>query len=318
MRSGPEAHRTIRRGAQGRALSPTDDRRLYHLMLWGYFSLFPFTAMFIVMAVLADSSAVIVYTVQSAISISVQTFSLYAIRQVLAGNRFHFPYGAGKLEDFSAFLCGVLYVPTGVYMAYDAAQRLLHPVDVGYALGLVPILASAARMAILYVAVARLSRRTEAPSPLLRSYLLDYRVGVLSDVGVISAFVVGWALVGSGWPGLGDRVDPLVGLAISLYMVWVGVWLVRRNFRSLMDLPLPEDEQIRVMKVLARHYAEFEAIGTVYSRTSGSARFVEIELSFPDEMRLSEIDRLSARMKDELGAELPGLRFRIIAVGAVP
>jgi len=295
-----------------------DDRRLHRLMLWGYFSLFPFAVMFIVMAALANSSAVVVYTVQSAISITVQTFSIYAIRQVMSGDQFRFPYGAGKLEDFSAFLCGVLYVPTGLYMAFDAASRLVHPQHVGYVLSLIPIGLSAMRMVVLYVLVRRLARRVKAPSPLLRAYLLDYRVGLLSDVGVIGAFAVGWLLVRQGLVSMGDRVDPLIGLTISLYMVWVGVFLVRRNFSALMDLPLPEDEQLRVMKVLARHYADYETIGMLYTRASGKRRFVEIELVFPGERTIDEIAALSTAMEEGLAAEMPGLTFRIIPVGAAP
>lgn len=298
------------------ATAHDDDRRLYKLMLWGYFSLFPFTVMFIVMAAVANSSAVIVYTVQSAISITVQTFSIFAIRQVLGDNTFRFPYGAGKLEDFSAFLCGVLYVPSGIYMAYDAALRIAHPQDVGYALSMIPIALSATRMVILYLIVRRLWRRTRVRSPLLRAYLLDYRVGVLSDAGVLSAFAIGWVLVQSGLIHLGNRVDPIIGLAISLYMVWVGVTLVRRNFRALMDLPLPEEEQLRVMKVLAGHYRDYESIGTVYSRASGKLRFVEIELGFPADRALGEIEELSKDMERALAEELPGLTFRIIPVGA--
>jgi len=86
-------------------------------MLWGYFSLFPLSAMFIVTEALLHSSAMVVCSVLSAISITVQSFSIYALRQVLQQETFRFPYGAGKLEDFSAFLCGVLFVPSGLYMA---------------------------------------------------------------------------------------------------------------------------------------------------------------------------------------------------------
>ena len=156
----------------------------------------------IAVAVLANSSAVVVYTAQSAISITVQTFSIFAIRQVIGDNTFRFPYGAGKLEDFSAFLCGVLYVPSGLYMAYDASTRLVHPQHVGYVLSLIPICLSAIRMVILYLLVRRLARQTRAPSPLLHAYLLDYRVGLLSDVGVI--YVAGG---GGAWRCLG-LVDP--------------------------------------------------------------------------------------------------------------
>ena len=118
MQTDPPDPTVRRRPAATLAAATTDDdRRLYRIMLWGYFSLFPFAVMFVVMAALANSSAVVVYTVQSAISITVQTFSIYAIRQVMGGNQFRFPYGAGKLEDFSAFLLSLIHIsePTRPY-----------------------------------------------------------------------------------------------------------------------------------------------------------------------------------------------------------
>lgn len=294
-----------------------DADRLYRLMLWGFVTLFPLSAMFIVTGVLAHSSAVIVCSVLSIISITVQSFSIYSLRQVMGGNTFRFPYGAGKLEDFSAFLCGVLFVPSGLYMAYGAALRLIEPHHVGYLVGLVPVSLSAVRMAALFIAVRRLARETETPSPLLHAYLLDYRISLLNDLGIIAAFSVGWALVHAGAPVLGDRVDPLVAGAISLYMVWAGVWLVRRNFRALADLPLPEADQLLVMKVLAAHYADYETIGTLYTRATGTRRIVELELVFPRERTLGEIEALSAAMERDLAVEVPGLGFRIIPVAAV-
>jgi cation diffusion facilitator family transporter len=290
------------------------DRRLYRIMLWTFFTLIPLTAMFIVMAVLTDSAAVVVYILQCAVALTVQAFSIYALRQVLRDDTFRFPYGAGKLEDFAAFLCGVLYIPAGLYVIYSASDRLVHPPAVGYLLGMVPILVETVRQVTLYVLLVRLSRRTRAPSPLLRAYLLDFRVGWLTDVGVFVAFATGWLLVTSGRPGLGDRVDPAIALAVAVYMLWVGVSLVRNSFRSLMDLPLPEPEQLRVLKALAEHYAEYEGIGCVYTRKSGSRQFVEIELAFPAQRTLAEIEATSARIRESLEAGVPGLRFRVVPV----
>jgi cation diffusion facilitator family transporter len=302
-------------GAGGAVASGNeDDRRLYRIMLWCYFSVFPLMVVFIVAGVLSNSSAVIVVTAQRAISIAVQTFAIFAIREVMRDNAFRFPYGAGKLEDFAAFLCGVLYVPSGAYLAIDATTRLVHPQHVGYVLSMIPIAISAARMVVLYAAVRRVARDARTPAPLLRAYVLDFRIGMWSDFGVLVAFAIGWALVRAGQAGVAERVDPLVALAMSGYMVWAGVSLVRLSFRSLMDLPLPEGEQLRIMKVLAAHYADYEAIGTVYSRSSGKQRFVEIELAFPQERTLGEIDRLGRRMEESLTAEVPGLRFRVIPV----
>jgi len=66
------------------------------------------------------------------------------------------------------------------------------------------------------------------------------------------------------------------------------------------------------MKVLAAHYADFEAIGTLYTRSSGKQRFVEIELAFAGTRTLDEIGALGAHMEEALAADVPELTFRVI------
>ena len=158
-------------------------RRFFRLMVWGYVTMFPMAALFITVSVLADSSAVFVIAVQYLVSIIVSTFSLYAMRQVMAANVYSLPYGAGKLENFSAFLCGFFYVPAAAYLIWEAAHRLVDAPEVGYLLAQIPVVIALARMVVLYVLVRHMMRRTQNPSPLLRSYLLDYRISPVHHLG---------------------------------------------------------------------------------------------------------------------------------------
>jgi cation diffusion facilitator family transporter len=281
-------------------------------MLWGYATLFPLAVLDGAVALLADSSAVFVYAVNFAITIVVQGFSIYAIRQVMRADAFRFPYGAGKLENFAAFLAGILNVPSGAYVAYVAVTRLVHPGAVSYGLAMVPIAAEAVRMAALYLGVRRLARGSGTPRPLLQAYLLDWRVNLMSDCGVLLALAAGGSLVAAGLAAIGQRMDPAIALTIAVYMLWIGVVLVRRNFRALMDLPLPEEEQLKVMRVLADHYAEYDTVGTIYTRSSGKSRYVEIELGFPESRSLREIDDLAREMELSLSTAVPDLVFRVI------
>jgi cation diffusion facilitator family transporter len=289
-----------------------ESRGFFKLMVWGYISMFPMAALFITVSVLADSSAVLVIAVQYLVSIVVSSFGLYAMRQVMADNVYSFPYGAGKLENFSAFLCGVLYVPTALYLMYGAGGRLMDPPEVGYLLAQVPVVISFCRMVVLYLIVRRMMRRSPNPSPLMRSYLLDYRIGLYSDGGVLISFAIGGAFVWLGLSAIGNRVDPMVALVISGYMIWVGVSLVRHNLRSLMDLPLSEAEQLKVMRVVAAHFNDYDSVGTLYTRSSGKRRFVEIELGFDDEQTVGHVRELSHHMEAALTAELPDLAFRVV------
>ena len=284
---------------------------LFRLHVWGQLTLIPMTALFIATAWLANSASVLVICVQSAIAIVINSFSLYALHQVVRSNVYQFAYGAGKLENFSAFLLGVFYVPSGLYLAADALVRLYHPPVVGYELSQLAIVFSALRMLVLYLLVRRLAQQSKNPSPLLRSTLLDYHLCWINDLGVCVALAIAWACVALHVPEMGNRIDPLVALAISLYMLWIGASLVWNNFRSLVDLPLPEKQQIEIMRVLARHYHHYDSIGTVFSRASGNRRFVEIEMGFPQSQTIEHVQALSRRMEQDLTAEVPGLSFKI-------
>jgi ferrous-iron efflux pump FieF len=82
----------------------------------------------------------------------------------------------------------------------------------------------------------------------------------------------------------------------------VGASLVRHNLRSLMALPLSEAEQLKVMRMLATHYADYESVGTLFTRSSGKRRFVEIELGFEYEQTVGRVQDLTQRMEAALTA----------------
>jgi cation diffusion facilitator family transporter len=288
--------------------------QLYRLLRWGLMVEIPIVVITSVSAVLASSAALVALAAQSGIALVINAFAVYAMRQVLKHNTYSHPYGAGKLENFSAFLCGVLYIPSGLYVLFDSIERLIHAPEVGYITGLIPVAITFTTGVVFYTLSTRLKRRTKDPSPLLVAYRADYFIGMMTDGGVLIAFIIGTVLVGTSLGAVGHRIDPAVALVMACYMIWVGVDLVRHNFRALMDLPLPEEHQLTITRVLASHYEHYDSIGTLYTRTSGNRRFVEIELGFDGERTVEHVHMLSRHMERDLAAEVPGLRFRIVPV----
>ena len=168
---------------------------------------------------------------------------------------------------------------------------------------------------MLFVFASRLKRRTRNPSPLLVSYRADYLIGMLTDGGILIAFALATVLVGLGEPAVGDRIDPAVALVIAFYML-VGRacrWCATTSAPSW-TCRSPKSEQLTITRVLAHHYADYDLVGTLYTRSSGTRRFVEIELGFDGEKSVEHVHVLSRHMEQALAAELPGLHFRIVPV----
>jgi len=72
---------------------------------------------------------------------------------------------------------------------FDSAERLIHAPEVGYITGLIPVTLTFATGAVFFTLSRRLMRRTREPSPLLIAYKADYFIGMMTDGGVLIAFV---------------------------------------------------------------------------------------------------------------------------------
>jgi cation diffusion facilitator family transporter len=296
------------------AQSDAESRQLYKLLKIGLAIEVPLVVLTATSAVLAGSAALVALAAQSGVALVINGFAVYAMRQVLRENVYTHPYGAGKLENFSAFLCGALYVPSGLFVLYDSIERLIDAPEVGYITGLIPVVCTFVSGTILFTMSQRLKKRTADPSPLLIAYKADYFIGMCTDGGVLVAFVLGSLLVSRGYAAIGDRIDPTIALVMAVYMLYVGQDLVRHNFRALMDLPLAERDQLAITRVLAHHYADYDEVGVVFTRQSGNRRYVEIELGFDGEKTVEHVHNLSRHMEQDLGAELPSLYFHIVPV----
>ncbi len=302
-------------------LSSLDDdallARIKSLVDAAFFSLIPLAVLSLIIAWASNSLAILSLAVDYGLSFVVQLFAFKSVRAIAAANVIKFPYGTGKLENFSGFLYGALTIPTSVYILYVTAGRLAAPEgDVAFGIAQLAMLPSLVRSVWLYVAAARLHRLCD--SPMVESYRVNFRIATLFDVGVLSALLVAMLLGHAGHGGLAGLVDPAVSLLLACYMLYSGVTLTGSNFRILMDLPLPEDEQLKIMRVLAREFENYESIGTIYTRRSGKRRFLDIEVYLDARATVADVAELQTRMQCHLEAHFDDIAFKLIALPHLP
>ena len=144
------------------------------------------------------------------------------------------------------------------------------------------------------------------------SYYINFKIATMFDVSVIITLTLGIFLVSYGHPDLAYYFDPTISLLIALYMLYSGFAMTVGNFKVLIDFPLPEDEQLKIMGVLAQEYESYENIGNIYTRSSGKTRFIEIELYFKRNISLAQITKVERRIAKHLKKEFPEMRFVLI------
>lgn len=207
-------------------------------------------------------------------------------------------YGHSKAEYFSAGIEGALIVLAAVGIVLVALPRLVEPQPLDTpVLGLaLTVAASAINLAVGLVLI-RVGRRHHSITLEADGHHLmtDVWTSVGVIIGVALVFITGWL-----------RLDPLVALAVALYIVWTGVGLMRRSVSGLLDAAILPREQEEIHKLFSeyshRYGVSFHAFRT---RQAGARRFVSFHLLVPDAWTVARAHRLSEEVEERIRSMVP-------------
>ena len=155
----------------------------------------------------------------------------------------------------------------------------------------------------LVVRLRRVGRETDSPA--LTSDAVHYATDVYINTGVLVALV---ATVLTGW----RLVDPLVSIAIAMYILWSAGHVAYESINVLMDRKLPADVDETVATVVSRYESQgVLGFHDLRTRRSGSHRFVDLHLEVLRTKGFEEAHELTVQVIHAIEAELPRTRVQI-------
>lgn len=295
---------------------PKDNQEYLDLkkyIIWVLATLLLLTAITITVGIFSDSLTIFFFSLDCGTSLILHAFNMVSIVIILRQNRFNFPYGTGKLENFSGFLYGLLAIPLTLLIIHSAVNRYLHPpATINLGLAQVPVLLSMIRSGALLAWVSRLCTKHPNHSPMMQSYFVNLKLSLMRSLSILAGLLLGLWLLSSGNTEAAVVIDLVIAVSCALYMLYCAVRLLVRNFRSLIDLPLPEEDQYKILNALVLDFDEYEGVGDIYSQLSGSNRFVQIELHFSPSTNVEQIERLRSRVEQRLRNHFSKLVFQLI------
>src|SRR5207249_2277738 len=202
-------------------------------------------------------------------------------------------YGYHRAGTLAAFTNAFVLVLLALWLGYEAVERFRSPVeDVGQWL----IWPSAAGLAVnggMTLALVRGRRDLN-----LRSILIHNFGDALSNIAIIiGAVVIG--MTGAHW------IDPLLGLAIGLLVLWSSIGILRESSHILLE-GRPHDLQV---EEVARAILTVEGVQEVHDvhlwSLGGGHNALSLHARIPD-MHLDECERLLDAIK-----QVAAKQFRI-------
>lgn len=235
---------------------------------------------------------------ESLVNLAAALLALSMLRVAAAPPDEEHQYGFSKAEYFSAGIEGALIVLAAAGIILTAVPRLFEPRPLetpvlGLALTVVASLVNLGVGLLLMRAGKRYHSITlEADGHHL-----------MTDVWTSAGVIVGVALVyATGWL----RLDPLIALAVAVHIVWIGIGLMRRSWKGLLDAAIPTEDAQEVTKLFAEYSKRYGvAFHALRTRQAGMRRFISFHILVPDQWTVAQAHRLSEEIEERIRSLVP-------------
>ncbi len=256
----------------------------------------------------ARSSVLLADALKTLLEFVAVLLSWLAMRRINKGSR-QFEYGMGKMENLVSLLVGTLMTVCLLIIVVNAVRNILHPSHIG---GIGVWIGVADQ--IIYVFInsflcVRSFRRAKAEaSPLLQSQARLLLTRAIGNAFILVSLGLSMALRNFGWA---SYIDPVASLVIAISIMAAAGGIFSSSIYDLLDRTLEESDQILILRELARHFDDYEALHGIRSRRSGSEVFIEILLEFDPEKNLGEAQKVIDDLRRSLQEKIRGSRVTI-------
>src|SRR3984893_11502956 len=213
-------------------------------------------------------------------------------------------YGHGKAESLTSLFQALVIGASGIFIIWEALHRIREPHQTHSELiGVGSMIIAIVTSAWVVRRLRRAARETESPA--LSSDALHYMADIYISAGVLVALLL-TAL--TNW----EIADPLISLAIALYILKSSLGLARESVNVLMDKRLPVEVDAKVAEIVARYKSKgVRGFHDLRTRRSGSQRFVELHLEIDRDKRFEDAHALTVKVIRAIEAEIPRSKVHV-------
>jgi ferrous-iron efflux pump FieF len=256
----------------------------------------------VVAYVLTDSVSLLSTLLDSLLDAAASLINLLAVRHALTPADREHRFGHGKAEPLAALGQSTFIAGSAVFLIVQAANRLVspHPVT-NTGIGLAVMAFSIAATLLLVLFQRFVIRRTGSLA--IKADSLHYASDLIVNASVVVALIL---VAIYGW----QRVDPVFGGGIALYIVYTAWQIARSALDMLMDRELPDAERQRI-RAIALGNPAVRAVHDLRTRAAGQTVFVQMHLEVDGKLSLAEAHTIADDVEERICTAYPGAEIII-------
>jgi ferrous-iron efflux pump FieF len=253
---------------------------------------------------LTGSISVWASLLDSAMDIFASTVNFFAVRAAARPADQDHAYGHGKAESLAGLFQALVITVSGIFLIREAIHRILNPHETRSEwMGIIAMIIAMAVSAALVARLRAVARRTDSPA--LSSDAIHYASDIYTNAGALVALVI---VSISRW----QLIDPIISIAISLYILWSAFSVARESIDVLMDRRLPGEIDEQVAEAVSR-FKDDGVFGfhDLKTRRSGSLKFIDLHLEVARDLSLQDAHELTVRVLREIESAIPRAQVQI-------
>jgi len=240
---------------------------------------------------------------ESIVNVVTAVATIVAIRGAAHPPDADHPYGHEKAEYLAAMAVGALIVAAGLAILWEAygALRSPHAIEAPWSGMVVNAVATVLNIGWGGILIRQGRRHRSAALVADGKHLLT---DVVTSLGVVA----GVALV--VLTGI-EILDPVIAIAVALYVLWSGWGVLTKSMSSLLDEAAPAEELRRIREVIAANTGAALETHDLRTRHAGRTTFIEFHLVVPGSMTVAQSHAICDRLEAALGDALHGAAVTI-------
>ena len=223
--------------------------------------------------------------------------------------RYEYNYGVGKVEAISSLLCdGIAFVGLLFALGLSVHEIIFPEQPSDLVIAVVGLKVINVSFDIAFFVKQRKITKIHNSAISKANYAEALSALLFDSVALVSLFAM-WLLRDNP---IGVYISPVVSIFVAIYLMFGYVKRTRQSLIELTDKTLPEEDQMKILNILTRHYDSYSQFHSINSHKSGEVISIDIHISFEKNTTFEEILTLKKQMQDEFDSQFGNCSLNII------
>ena len=241
--------------------------------------------------ILSGSIAVLASAVDSLLDLIVSLFNYFALHNAEKNPDENFHYGRSKIEPLAAVMEGTIISISALFILYGAISKIIYPRDMSNMSESISVMiASFVITAFLVTFLNYVAKKTK--NMVIRADALHYKTDLFSNGAVL------FALGAISYTGE-QLIDPILGIAIAIYMIYSSIPIIKEGVLMLLDAALPQEDIDKIKSILEKEPI-IQAYHYLQTRESGSHIFISVHAVFNVSISLYDAHLIADKVEEEI------------------